>query len=310
MKAARLALGVAAAVVALGGCGLGEGSERSGAGATLRVTRDFGQDLVVSGRAAKVREDQTVMRLLTSNAEVATRFGGRFVQSIDGVSGKGASGGYDWFYWVNGLLASKGAADYVLSPGDFVQWDYHDWRVTQDIRAIVGAYPEPFLSGVDGKKLPVRVECADPGSGPCTAVKETFSGVGVLASGAALGAPGNQKVIRVVVAPWSRARRLPTVRAIEQGPRRSGVFARFTEGGESLELLGPGGEVVRRAGPGEGLVAALRPTDTELVWVLTGVDAAGVAAAAAALRARDLRDAFAVVAGPAGVEKLPLEAGR
>jgi hypothetical protein len=307
---ARLAAALLAAL-ALAGCGLGEGSERDGAGATLRVTRDFGHELVASGGEAKVREDQTVMRLLTSETEkVTTRFGGRFVQSIDGVSGKGATGGADWFYWVNGILADKGAADYVLSPGDVVQWDYRDWQVTQDIRAIVGAYPEPFLSGVGGKKLPVRVECGDAGSGPCTKVKDTLADAGVVASGSSLGAPGNQKVIRVVVARWDRARRLPTVRAIEQGPGRSGVFARFADDGAVLELLGPDGKVVRRAGAGEGLVAALRPTDSEHVWVLTGVDDAGLDRAAAALRARDLRDAFAVAAGPSGVEKLPLEAGR
>ena len=201
------------------------------------------------------------MRFLTSKAKVSTRFGGRFVQSIDEVSGGGSGGTSDWFYWVNGLLASKGAAEYVLSPGDFVQWDYRDWTATQDIRAIVGAYPEPFLNGVDGKRLPVRVECADAGSDSCKQAKSTLADEGVPASGAALGAPGNQKVIRVVVAPWDRARRLPTVRAIELGPRRSGVFARFAGGGEKLELLDGDGETVREAAPGTGIVAALRPTD-------------------------------------------------
>ena len=60
MKGRWAALGLLAAAIALGGCGLGEGSERSGAGATLRVTRDFGHDLVASGKQAKVREDETV----------------------------------------------------------------------------------------------------------------------------------------------------------------------------------------------------------------------------------------------------------
>ncbi len=309
MRLRGLATCLAAAAL-LGGCGLGEGSEREGAGATLRVTRDFGHELVASATQPKVREDETVMRFLSSEAKVSTRFGGRFVQSIDGVSGKGASGGDDWFFWVNGLLASKSATDYELSPGDFVQWDYRDWRATQDIMAIVGAYPEPFVSGIEGKKFPARVECGDADSAACRAVKDELSSHGVPASGAALGAPGNQRVIRVVVAPWERARRLPTVRAIEQGPERSGVFARFEDDGDSLALLGTDGKVARRVGPGAGLVAALRPTDDELVWVVSGVDDAGVDRAVAALRAKSLRDAFAVAALPGGVEKLPLGDGR
>ena len=64
-----------------------------------------------------------------------TRYGGRFVQSIDGLAGSGAGGFADWFYFVNGIEAAVGAADYELSPGDVVQWDYRNWRVTPDVRA-------------------------------------------------------------------------------------------------------------------------------------------------------------------------------
>ena len=115
---------------------------------------------------------------------------------------------------------------------------------------------------------------------------------------------------RVVVADWARARELPTARLVELGPRRSGVFARFADGGGTLELLGEDGEPVRAAGAGTGLVAALRPTDTELLWLVTGVDETGVAAAAAALRPRDLRDAFAIAVVDGGVAKLPLRTER
>ena len=71
-----------------GGCGLGAGEEQEG-GAELRVTRDFGHEELGSARSTRVREDQTVMRLLRSEFDVETRFGGRFVQSIDGLEGRG-----------------------------------------------------------------------------------------------------------------------------------------------------------------------------------------------------------------------------
>jgi len=300
---AALALGLAA----LPGCGLGAGEQRGGDGATLRVTRDFGRTLLSASREPELREDATAMRLLRSRVRVTTRFGGRFVQAIDGVSGKGASGFADWFFYVNGIEASVGAAEYELSPGDVVQWDYRNWRVTMDVRAIVGAFPEPFVHGTEGKRRPVRVECTDGAGGPCRTVKERLRGAGVPATGSSLGASGTRNVIRVVVAPFFRARELPSARLLEQGPRRSGVFARFRSGGRRLELLDAQGDVVRTAGRGAGLVAALMPREEELVWVVTGTDAGGVARAAAAFEAGALRDAFAVAAPVGGAEKLPLE---
>jgi Domain of unknown function (DUF4430) len=305
-----LACVAAVVVAALAGCGVGPGAERSGAGVDLRVTRDFGHELVLAKSGLRIREDETVMRLLKRNADVDTRFGGGFVQSIDGVAGRGPGGTSDWFYYVNGIEADEGAADYEVSPGDVVQWDRREWSETADVRAIVGAFPQPLLDGVGGKRFPVRVECQDSGSAPCRDVKRTLRDAGIPASGSSLGAPGNQNVARVVVADWTRARALPTARLIELGARRSGVFARFTDGGETLELLGQDGEPVHAAGPGAGLVAALRPTDDELLWLVTGVDDAGVAAAAAALRPRDLRDAFAIAIVAGRVAKLPLRSAR
>jgi hypothetical protein len=301
---------LAAALAALAGCGLGPGEERSGAGVDLRVTRDFGQQLVLAEDDLRIREDETVMRMLRRNADVETRFGGGFVQSIDGLAGRGSDGTSDWFYYVNGIAADKGAADYELSPGDVVQWDRRDWGATMDVRAIVGAYPQPFVDGVEGKRFPVRVECEDAEADACRLVKQRLRDAGVPANSAALGAPGNQNVARVLVADWQSARELPTVRLIELGPRRSGVFARFVDDGRELELLGEDAQAIRTEGPGAGLVAALRPTDTELIWLITGVDEAGVDAAAEAFRTRELRDAFAVAVSEGRVAKLPLRERR
>jgi hypothetical protein len=306
----RALLAFLAAAAALAGCGLGPGEERSGAGADLRVTRDFGHEQLFAKAGLRIREDETVMRLLKANADVETRFGGGFVQAIDGLAGRAGTATSDWFYYVNGIEAAEGAADFELSPGDVVQWDRRDWGETADVRAIVGAFPQPFRDGFEGKRFPVRVECEDAKSVACVQVKRRLRDLGVPATGSALGASGNQNVVRVVVAEWERARELPTARLIELGPRRSGVFARFTDGGRALELLDARGQVVETLGAGAGLVGALRPTDAELVWLVTGVDEAGVAAAVRALRARTLHNAFAVAVQPDRViRKLPLRTG-
>ena len=119
------------------------------------------------------------------------------------------------------------------------------------------------------------------------------------ATGSALGTQGTQNVARVVVARWERARDQPTIRALEQGPKRSAVFARFSGDGD-LTLLDEDARRVSDAGRDAGLVAALRPRDDQLVWVVTGGSEQGVARAARAFRRTDLRDAFAVAAPATG----------
>jgi hypothetical protein len=305
----RVLAALAAAAALLAGCGLGAGDEREG-GAELRVTRDFGREELGSIRLDTLREDQTVMRFLRSEFDVETSFGGRFVQAIDGLEGAGAAGASDWFFFVNGIESDTGAAEYELSPGDRVQWDHRSWGAAMRVPAIVGAFPEPFLHGVEGERRPVRVECDEVESDPCRDAKRALDEAGVPTSSSSLGAPGTEAVTRLVVAGWPRARIVRGGPTLEQGPEASGVFARFAEDGRSLELLDEEGEVARTVRPGEGtaLVAALRPRAEELLWLVTALDREGLAAGVAALEEDVLRDAFAVAATGQTVEKLPLVA--
>jgi len=308
VRALLAALLVAGLAAAAPGCGFGEGEERAGGGATLRVTRDFGHTELGSVRVDKVREGQTVMRLLRSEFDVATRFGGRFVQSIDGLSGEGAGGEVDWFFFVNGVEADKGAAEWELAPGDSIQWDRRNWSAAMRVPAIVGAYPEPFVSGLGGKRRPVRVECEDVGSKPCADARARLQSAGVPTSGSSIGAPGTEEVTRLVVARWPKARGVRGASELEDGPESSGVFARFSDDGATLELLDEHGDTVRRVrrGDGVGVVFALQPRAEELLWVVTGLDEKGVEAGVRALDRSKLRDAFAVAATGGRVEKLPL----
>lgn len=291
------------------GCGLGEGDERAGDGAQLRVTRDFGHQALGRVDVERVREDQTVMRLLRSRFDVDTSYGGRFVQGIDGLEGAGVAGEDDWFYFVNGVEAEVGAAEFELSPGDRVQWDYRDWRAAMRVPAVVGAFPEPFRNGLEGKRRPVRVECEDAGSEPCRDARQTLDRLGIATSGASLGAPGVATVIRLVVARWPAARIVRGAAELEDAPETSGVFARFAADGRSLALLDERGETARtvRPGDGVGLILALRPLQDELVWLVTALDDRGLEAAARALDEDRLRDAFAVAVRGGETDKLPLE---
>jgi uncharacterized protein DUF4430 len=305
----RLALALVAVVV-LAGCGVGPGKKVSGGGAQLAITKNFGQQQLYTTSVPEIRKDQTVMRLLESKRKVKLRYGGKFVDGIEGLNASTSGGHSDWFYFVNGIEASVGAAEHTLSPGDVVQWDYRRWDAAMRVPAIVGAYPEPFLRGTGGKRLPVRIECADPGQGACAEVQSRLSKLGVPAASSVLGTSAGPKTLRVVVGPWSKLGALSgAVGLLKAPPSRSGVFARFSADGRSLTLLDERGKPVRNAPPGSGLVAATAAEGSQPVWVITGLNDAGVEAAARALDKKSLNNAYAVAVTPSGDVRLPVMGG-
>jgi hypothetical protein len=291
---------VALVTVALAGCGLGAGPAPSAI--TLTVTRDFGARPMSSSGAPRVHGQETVMSLLMRNATVTTRYGGGFVESVNGSSG-GSTGGQprDWFYYVNGVEAPQGAAATNVHPGDHIWWDLHDWSQTDSVPAVVGSFPEPFLNGIDGKRLPVRIECAAVSSAPCQTVSSRLRALGVPAAIAGIGPGDEPETLRVLVGPWSELRGDPAAHQIELGPRSSGVYARFATHGATLELLNEQGALARTLTTGAGLIAATRYGEEAPAWVITGTDAAGVQSAARSLDAATLADRFAVALAPGGV---------
>jgi hypothetical protein len=294
-RATACLAGVLCATAVLAGCGVGPGKTPPGS-VQLTATRDFGSRPLLDVQRAKVSGADTVMRVLQRNAKVSTRFGGGFVQAIDGVAG-GLRGGrpLDWFIYVNGIQSSKGASEVKVHGGDRLWWDHHDWGLTSDIPAVVGSFPEPFLHGSGGKRLPVRVECDDPRAGACDAVARKLISLGVPAGRSAISQSAADETLRVLVGSWSRLREGdPESTSIDMGPRASGVFARFDAAGDKLAVLDPRGRTARTLGAGAGLVAATRVKDRQPVWFVTGTDAAGVASAARAFDESALTGRFAL----------------
>jgi hypothetical protein len=282
-----------AALYALAGCGLGAGSAPKDV--SLTVTRDFGARVLHQAHAPRIVGEETVMSLLQRNAAVATRYGGGFVQSIDGLSGGSESGDpVDWFYYINGVEATRGASESVVHPGDRIWWDRHDWSQTDNVPAVVGSFPEPFLAGIEGKRLPVRVECAEVESSACQGVLGRLRSLGVPAALASISGGDEPYTLRVLVGELSKLAADPGVHQIESGPRYSGVYARFGADAKTLQLLDAGGRTVLTLGAHSGLVAATRYREEAPVWVVTGTDEYGVNRAAAALSEATLRNRFAV----------------
>ena len=290
--AAALALCAAAAV----GCGLGPGKDEGDL--TLTVTRDYGSEVMLQ-RTDSIKESDTVLRVLDRNTDITTRFGGGFVQSIDGLAG-GAGGGRssDWFFYVNGIESPIGSAEYDPSGGDRIWWDYRDWTAAMRVPAVVGSWPEPFLHGFQGRRWPAVLTCR-AAAAICGTAGRRLDALGVRASGAPSDA------IEVLVGSWNAVRSDRTAALLADGPDRSGVFARFVGTRRPLlELLNKQGQPAGSIGKGGGLIASLRPGDGPPTWVVTGSDAKGVAAAAALLGPA-LRNHYALAtqpgAGPIGV---------
>jgi Domain of unknown function (DUF4430) len=292
-------------VVCLAGCGLGAGPAPKAI--QLVVTRDFGSRALPYSGALKVRGQETVMSLLMRNYTVSTRFGGGFVQSIAGLSG-GHEGGepVDWFYYVNGLQASKGAAATNVEPGDHIWWDHHDWSQTDDVPAVVGSFPEPFLNGIEGKRLPVRIECSSVSSYACQTVTARLRAINVPAAIAQIGSGGAPESLRVLVGPWVDVAGDLDAQSIAEGPHASGVYARFSAKGSTLALLDQDGGVARTLSAGAGLIAATRRAEDAPVWVVTGTDEAGASLAARDFDQSTLHDRFAVALTAAETVSLPL----
>ena len=289
------------AALAAAGCGLGPGADVGGV--ELTVTREFGATPVLE-RTVQANESDTVMRVLEGNADISTRYGGGFVQSIDGVE-EAERGGrpYDWFFYVDGIESPIGAADYSLQGSERIWWDYRDWSATDHVPAVVGSYPAPFADGYEGKRHPVAVDC-EGGGGACTRVRGALAEAGV---SVAAGSPGG--AIRVLVGPWARLRSDPAAALIEAGPAESGVYADFERRGGEYALVGldAAGKPSRDFGPSAGLVAATRRYEAPPTWVVTGATPAAVQVAAGLLDAAKLRDHYAVASEDGKESPLPVE---
>jgi hypothetical protein len=300
---ARLAAAASAllAALVLAGCGVGSAPTA----VQLVVTRDFGSHLLHSNGSLKAGANETVMDLLQANDAVHTVSGGHIVEGIDGISsGQEAGQSLDWFYYVNGVEAPRGAAATAVNPGDHVWWDLHDWSQAEKVPAVVGSFPEPFLNGIEGKRLPVRIECSAASGYACRTVIARLRALGVPAAVAAIGSGGAPETLRVMVAPW-RHLEAALAQSLQRGPRVNGVYARFSANGGELALLDQYGRTVQTLAAGTGLIAATAQAKEAPVWVISGTSDAGVELAARSFDKATLEDRFAVAIAPSGAIALP-----
>ncbi|MBD0317196.1 MAG: DUF4430 domain-containing protein [Thermoleophilia bacterium] len=173
MPRALLVLSALAIVVAACGGGSSAGdSTRAGETATLWVTRDRGAEVVLE---KAVPAGSTALQALDREADVETRYGGRFVQAVDGIEGS-LDARRDWFYFLNGIEPDLGGADVTVHAGDVIWWDFRSWADTMAQPVVVGAFPEPFLHGWDGKRRPADVRAPPELANEADALRRVLGG--------------------------------------------------------------------------------------------------------------------------------------
>ena len=193
------------------------------------------------------------MRLLQRSFDVKTRFGGNFVQEIDGVSGGREDGRrVDWFYYVNGIEASQGAGErklalrrpHLVGPPRLGDDDARPGRR----RRVPGAVQ---VRAATGKKLPIRLVCMGAEDALVRRGRDA--------------AARRRRAQRRALEPRVLARRGPAHprRALarraqgHRGPpargrarQVSGVFAKPTASGNRIALIDADGDVRAHARPG------------------------------------------------------------
>ena len=278
---------------------------------TVAVTRDFGQELILAEEL--IIEDGTdAMTALKTVAEVEAKYGGGFVAAINGIKSEEADQ-MDWLYYINGISLSLGAKDYRLGDGDIEHWDFRDWSYQQMIPAIIGAFPQPFLSGIKGEVKPTVVVYDAPFAEEAGALKAKLEGRGVaevrLESAETLSDGVKEQNNLIMVGRADNG----LILELNELPKKMGFFAYF-EGGKII-VLNEKGEPAGEYGAGWGLIQATQNpwspggigSGEGCVFIVSGGDETGIRSAAQALidNSDGLHYAYAVLVNNNEIIKIP-----
>jgi hypothetical protein len=279
---------------------------------TIAVTRDFGRELVLQ-KEVEVQDDTSALKALMAVASVETKYGGGFVSAINGISSEySVAGGKkrDWFFYVNGIASKVGASDFILRPGDIEQWDFRDWSYHHFVPAIVGSYPQPFLSDYNAGTVIVYEDgfASDAEALRASLKNEGVSRISCLQDDR-LPPEDKQMANLIIIAGEGN----DLIAELNRMHKKLGFYAYLQTG--IIVILDTAGNPAGEYGAGSSLIQATQNpwnpkgigAAANVVWMVTGTDAVGIKRAADILinRAEELRHACAIVATRDGVIKVP-----
>ena len=281
---------------------------------TVVVTRDFGKELILE-KEVELEPGTNAMAALQAVADVETEYGGGFVQAINGISSEYEGGSQrDWFYYINGIALNLGAKVYILQDGDVEHWDFRHWSYLQFVPAIIGDFPQPFLSGVNRKLKPTAVVYARPFLKEAQGLAEKLGEWGVaeviIASDEQLSEETKKQSNLIIIAGLENG----LISELNKVHKKLGFFA-YIEQDKIIVLDGGGNPSGEFYNTGYGLIQATQnPWHPEgvgsgesVVFMITGTDTEGVKSAANALikNSDRLRYAFAVLVNNKEITKIP-----
>ncbi len=281
----------------------------------IMATRDCGRELLFD-TTFPVDAGITAMDALKKAAQVETKYGGGFVNSINGLSseyGSANSKKKDWFFYINGILSNVGAGDYKLRQGDIEHWDFRDWSYQQFVPAIIGSYPQPFLSGFTSEAIPTVVACESMFQKEAESLQDNLKQAGVTqisaVSSEALSRESREQNNLIIIAGLQNS----LISELNSLHKKLGFFA-YSENGKVV-VLDVAGNLSKEYGRNCGLIQATQnPWNPDgigagesAVWMITGTDPGGVRSAVSALinNRNDLDQAFAVIINEGAIIKIP-----
>ncbi|NLY71333.1 MAG: DUF4430 domain-containing protein [Clostridiales bacterium] len=107
----------------------------SEAAGTIKLEILFPEDYEASDISAEypIKDGDTALNVLVDfgkeeGVPVVLSEDGAYVSGINGLFERDYGDLFGWIYWVNEESPTVGAADYVLSDGDHVVWEYVDFN--------------------------------------------------------------------------------------------------------------------------------------------------------------------------------------
>lgn len=212
-----------------------------------------------------------VMDILTSNVVVKATYAGGFVNSINGIASEFQK---DWFYYVNGILAHKGALEYFPQDGDIIWWDFHSWSDAMYIPSVIGSFPQPFLSGYYGRRPPTAILCAESLIKEAEQFKEILEALGIkeidlnILSG---DFSDCEKKYTILIGSWDDLIKYKFIKDIYENSKKVGFFVKFeNDAVKALDIYGREAKSFESA----GVIISVKfgINDANPIWFITGSD--------------------------------------
>jgi hypothetical protein len=249
----------------------------------MTVTEYFGSSNVFD-KSVGFSSGESLMDVMRDHLTIDTAYGGGFVNSINGTKS-----GYtdksiftrkkrDWFYYINGSVASVGADSYEQHAGDNVWWDYHDWSGSgSNSPCVVGEYPHPFTSGYGGAQPGTVVYYSGSHAGEANRIAQSLKAQGAgnvstaVYSDSAVKSPSTNEV---VVGTWSELGNQVAMQSMFHSPTSSGLYASFADG--AVTMLNYQGKSAGRTGQAAILATGSGSGDTTPTWLVIGATDSGL----------------------------------